>query len=128
MTNAMYVAALRALADFFEAHPSLPGGFLDYVNIIVPAEDLPSVAKTLGTCEKKVDDAYFSLIKKVGACTVEFFNFRSKVCRQIVVGKKIIPETTIPAREAQIIPEHEEDDVRWECPESLLAQGQELNT
>lgn len=114
----------RKLADFYEAHPDIPSPTHDNFNVYVEKDELPRIAKEIGSCKKNVDDTYFELVKDFGTMTISFFVYRNQVCEKVVVGKKIIPEYVIPASEERVIPEHEEDVVEWRCPDSLLTEGE----
>lgn len=114
-----FVAALRAIADFYERNPQLPyyeGNML----VSCTKEQLLQVAQEAGTIQKDVDDEYFNLLKTFGSITIEFYCRREAICRRISKGMKTIPQQVIPARPREVIPEHIVEEFEWECPESLL--------
>lgn len=119
MTNEEYAHSLRLIADFYESHPDVPQ---PDPKMVVYGGDLVTLAKQIGTCRKVADDTFFNLQKQFEGVTIEFFACRNSVCKPIVVGKRVVPETIVPARPEQIIPGHEEEIIEWECPESLLSQ------
>ncbi|HXP82615.1 MAG TPA: hypothetical protein VN976_22135 [Verrucomicrobiae bacterium] len=125
MENKDYVAALRELADFFEAHPELPGGDVGTINVAVGPEKLRALASCLGSFKKKADPYFYNLSKTVGLWTIDVYTSRSNLCEAVVVGKKQVAEVVVPARPEEVIPAHEEDIVEWHCPDSLLAPDEE---
>ena len=118
--RAQFVSALRELADFIEAHPSLPVPFTSMqANVFVSTKtQLAELARTPGVFwEKTVDNNYFWLRKRFGqlrdngyGASYDVNISRSEVCRKIVKGTRIVP--------AQ--PEHEVEEVEWVCDEPLL--------
>lgn len=119
MTSQQYVKALREIADFYEAHPDVPFR-AERIVIAVDAKELVVLPRYIGSCKKVVDNDFFNLRKDFGGLEIEFYSRRENVCERIVIGKKVVPETIIPARPEEVIPEHEEEEFEWRCPESLL--------
>lgn len=122
MTNREVVQSLRALANFYEAHPDLILPHEPQLSICPEGRSgMAATAKIFGSCEKNVDEAFYRLIKKFGVIELRAIEYRSAVCERIVIGVKEIPETILPAREETIVPAHVEEIYEWHCPESLLA-------
>jgi hypothetical protein len=122
-----FTDGLRALAGFLDFHPELQQylaiGSKTEVLLFPPDKPsaMASVARMMGTCDKKYVDTLFSLTKDFGGgATMRAFFSREAVCVKKVIGQKLVPaepEVLIPAK-----PERLEDIVEWECSEpSLLA-------
>lgn len=120
MTNLEYAQSLRRVADFFETHPDIPAPH-DNLSIYVLGKDLPRIARQLGTCEKIANGTFFNLRKDFGPIIVEFFSYRDQVCERVSKGKKLVPETVIPAKPEEIIAAHEVEEFEWKCPDSFLS-------
>jgi hypothetical protein len=125
------VAGLRELADWieenghrlpvreieFKADTWVFDDWKDYNNpdkYLRPArEKMQQIARVLGRADKELMSDWFSLKKKFGDFVMlEFTSNRKVVCRKVVKGTRTIPE--------QVIPEHEEEIVEWECNDPLL--------
>lgn len=114
------IERLRALADWFEAHPLAPTtGSFSSTSAYVYVSDVSCFAH-LGSFKKRTDDRYFYADLMVGDYPVHFMAPRGEVCTPRVVGKKLVPSIVIEARPEQVIPAHEEDIVEWDCS-SVLA-------
>lgn len=122
-----FVAGLRELADWYEQAPhwmpephSSTGHMCIYayqVDGLKPAD----VAKALGGhCEKRHAGHIFYLIREFGSLRLDVNFSRDVVCERKVI-RRIVPETTVPASEKQVIPEHEEEVVEWDCSKSIFA-------
>lgn len=119
--NRQFIDAVRALADFLEAHP-MPCYCEASAGIFVCTKDeMLAKGKGMGHLDKVAnkDSDYFKLVKRFSP-TVYFqiMTDRKEICERIVT-KKIVP-----AKEAMVLPaqpEHEVDVVEWKCPPSLLA-------
>jgi hypothetical protein len=124
------VEGLRALADFIEAkgldlpieYPEVKLDIWIYDDYDVNAKPiegtarakLREVAKVLGKAEKGTVSEYFTLTKKFGEhVALEFTSPRSSICKQVVVGERIIPE--MPARPARTEPV-----IDWICDDPIL--------
>ena len=83
------------------------------------AEEFSAAVKKLGSFTKDSDDYSLNAKKSFpGGLTLEVYVPKSQTCKRVVIGKK-----TVPFKEAQVIPAvpaHEEDIVKWECPESFM--------
>jgi hypothetical protein len=113
------IKGLRELSDFMEANDLPYWGTLGfYCNAKTP-QDFSDMVKKLGSFKKTSDHSYLNAIKEFpGGVKLEVFVEKNLTCKKIVVGKK-----TVPFRDAQVIPAvpaHEEDIVKWECPESFI--------
>jgi len=120
MTNQEFVQALRDLADFYEARQELKLP-TDPRFVLTPSgsEGIAQTARQLGNCVKSTDSLFYRLKRSFGPIDLEAIEYRSQVCEQVVVGRRVVPATRIEAREAEVIPEHEEDIVEWRCPKLL---------
>jgi len=116
MTTEEFTTGLRAMADWYEAHPEapVPHDVTIRVSCKDTKEEVARVARLLGSAEKEFGASTFSLIKKFGPLGLAFLFWRATVCERRVVGTR-----TIPAVAAQ--PEREEEIVEWDC-HPLLAE------
>jgi hypothetical protein len=113
-TRASYIAGLRQLADFLEAHPDLPAPFGSNHNVFVETKEALAVIvrEPAVRWEKHASDSYFHLrVPFAGGHAYAVFTDRGAVCRKVVTGQR-----TIPAQPAQ-----EVETYIWECDEPLLA-------
>ncbi len=112
-TTDMFVTDLRALADFYEAHPTLPIPIISPVNAFVwTQEALASAARDLGGASKEGSGSWFSLRKWITPSLALDINVeRAKVCTARVVGSKVIPAQA----------ERVENIIEWECGSVLDA-------
>ena len=115
VTNKEYADGLRAIADWFEAHPDVPTP--DYPRIDVSSaetkEEALVIARALGSCTKTYGDTTFTLAKDFGGIHLSFNFWRSAVCERRVIGVLHVPASSTPA--------HDEEIVEWEC--SPLLEG-----
>jgi len=118
MSNKQAIAKeLREMADYLEsrdfkleASDSLFGG----ASIYLSCETIPSFKqniKAMGAFEKGAGSD-LEAHRKIGCSTLQVYIARSKVCRKIITGKKIVPAQ--PA-----IPEKEVDTYEYKCPKSF---------
>lgn len=107
------IAGLRAMADFFEAHPTVPVPYSVQADVFVDTkEDMAVIARASGWT-KEYRETWFSLEKFFApddAVRLEVNIERDKVCRRVVTGKKWVPTT----------PGHEIEEVEWVCDEGSL--------
>ena len=114
---------LRALLDWFEAHPNAPIPFQLRsswpLHCRLNKEDLPRL-RDIGDFKKQFNaiDGDFEAIVNIQGVKLIYYTQRDNVCTPRVVGKRIVPEETVPE---QVIPEHEEDIVEWDCGEPVLS-------
>ncbi len=80
----------------------------------------------MGPGKKKYDDLFFAYVVEGDGFNLRFLEYRDKVCVKKVVGTKLVPEIVLEAREASVIPAHEEEVYEWQCPGSLLSPEQEV--
>jgi hypothetical protein len=109
-----FVAGLREMADFIDAHPNLPTPYGSAQNTFVNTKEaLAVIAREPGVrWEKSASDGYFYLkVSFAGGHAYEVNLERAQVCRKVVTGTRIEP-----AR-----PEQEVETYIWECDEPLLA-------
>jgi hypothetical protein len=110
------IAGLRELADFLEAHPTLPAATMG--RTIIYVEDkalLAQVAREGGSWRKDFSENWFSLEKSFGGgVQLDVYTDRAKVCRAVVVGKEMLPAVAA-------LPEREVDKIEWVCDDAVLA-------
>ena len=114
--RAAFIANLRELATFLEQHPNVPHPVYNQLNVFIQTpEELASVAKG-GSWSKQYNGPWFYLERVFGEDLALHIDIeREKVCRKVVVGKRLIA--------AQ--PEHEVEDVEWQCePVTLLGHAE----
>jgi len=121
LTHEKYANALRRIADWIEVHPELDLPSERCLSFYTPVtkDDLAKYARAFGDCKKLLSEDFARVSKDFGGVRLEAIVYRSEVCERVVVGKKVIPETIIPAI---LVPEHEEDIIEWKCPESILSE------
>jgi hypothetical protein len=127
MSNAT-VLGIRALADFFEAHPEqLPSGVT--VNLYPGTkEKFQSFLKAAGSVTKEYREAHDLMWARKdfgGGVGIDCNIARSKVCERVLVETRIIPEHVIPASAETVVPAHEEPVYEWRCG-SVLAGASDL--
>lgn len=125
MTHNEFVESLRALADFYEAHPGLSAAYSltgDLLSIFPSGkQELAECARLMGNSLKSSDDTFFYITReeKIGSFILRALEYRTNVCERVVVGTEHVPEQAI---EAMIIPAHEREIVEWRCPEAILSE------
>ena len=112
-----FVADLRALADFYQLHPTLPIPLISPINAFVDErKELAEALCTIGQCQKQGNGEWFYIRKWVSPSLVLDINIRrEKVCTARVVGTKIVPAQA----------ERVEDVVEWDCG-PVLAEPADL--
>jgi hypothetical protein len=103
-TNTQFAAALRALADIYDAHPvmEVPARPLGIWLFGAKREAFAATVKALGSCRKiepKPNDYFFTVEKVLEGVPIQFSTERSSVCRKVRVVKEV-------------------DD--WDCSDPLL--------
>lgn len=98
---------LRALADWYEAHPEI-----DVPSVVISiwernggaAKKLALTAKAMGTCEKSMDDYSITLKRHFGPVMLLASISRDAVCRKIVTYDcpKSLLETLGPEFEQEL--------------------------
>jgi hypothetical protein len=132
LTNEQLVETLRAMADFYEAHPLAPAPMdMDYgwMNCYLPSDQAKEIIQSLGAFKKVYEDDYFRAAVTVGHLDLQFSTKRETVCTPKVVGTRVIPAQTVPSEyiPERFIPEHEEEIVEWDCKEPILAESTKQN-
>lgn len=112
-----FTDGLRAIADWYDAHPEIAiPGLPEITNASVDTKDeAAAVIRALGSCEKEYGQTLFTITKVFGSVKAKFYFYREAVCVKKVIGKKEIPEQILPAREETVIPAHTEEITEWEC-------------
>ena len=107
-TNAEYAAGLRAIADWYEAHPEVPQPH-DCLKVFTghTKEDANVIARALGKSEKRYSSGLLYLGRDFGGERLEFCFDQSRVCEARVVRVEQVPERIIPA--------HTREVVEWDC-------------
>ncbi len=135
-TREVRIRDMRAILDFYEAHPELKLpyelGSSDYTRVycLDDKEQFNAHARALGSFEKQQDDDGndFLLVKYFGNRRLEVQVDRVAVCERIVVGTEEVPETVIPAQEEKVIPAHTRERYEWKCPSVLADLEPEADT
>ena len=125
MTHEEFVDSLRQIADFYEQHPNCPLPSLGERLHIFPdgIKGLAAVAREFGDCTKSVDEgelSFYRVRRQFGALALEALDYRHKVCKRIVTGSHE-ERVKIPLTFEEHI--RMVEDVRWECPDSLLEES-----
>ena len=102
-----YVAGLRAVADWYEAHPEMPRLNDLSVSSVRGKEQLARIALMLPSYTEEPLDSLYFVIGDFQGVSVKFMVWRTEVCERTVVGKRMV--------EARVSPAHEEDIVEWKC-------------
>lgn len=133
--RAEYVAAVRALLDVIEMHPSLPlptGGAQTgrFVWNVWPHEtdDVPGRVAEIrrmlpGTFAKNdpaagdYNSAYYTLTAQWRGLTLEIRTYRDQVCERVVTGQREVTTEVPTATETVTVTE---DIVEWRCHPLLV--------
>lgn len=113
MTAPEYARGLRAIADWYEAHPDMPIPHTDQIGVYgvqETKEEAARIASALRPCHKVHEGEFFKLTRDFDGLTLKFVFMREAVCRRRVVGHRIIP-----AQEERVV-----EMVEWECEPSIL--------
>jgi hypothetical protein len=88
ITPTQFAAALRSLADLYEAHPGM--AVPNAVNLFLfdtSRERFAETVKALGACRKNPpvtpDSTFFTIEKDLGGVPVKFTTDRSTICRKV---------------------------------------------
>lgn len=136
-----FVAGLREMASFLEAHPRLINehSAADLNVFAWTPEEMADLSREMGNAEKFEVEHYIGLRKMFGPHSIDLNVSRSKVCERVQVGtervERTVNEDEVP--EGAIVVGHvpvevlrqvviEEDVPVYEvkCPESFLALGE----
>lgn len=111
-----YAQSLRDLADWIEAHPEIE---LKDESMTIYAKDTKEeaarVLTALAPCNKDYSDTLFTIKRSFGHISLRFVFLRSAVCTRRVVGKRVVPEQIIKGTPNEVIREHEQDIIEWDC-------------
>jgi hypothetical protein len=121
-----FVAGLRAMADWYEAHPDMPRP--SHLSVYsFGARETPDFmrrcARAMGTFEKdfSIHDL-FALTKKFGPFPLRFVFTRDLVCESRVVGTRVVRKR-VPPKDTVMVEEDVVEEIKeWDCP-SLLGHA-----
>jgi hypothetical protein len=125
--NQKKIDEMREVIAFFEAHPGFPKmhPYPLEINAWATTEDHPikSVVSLLGNVRKGVVENSFILngILPCGA-KISIWYPRDEVCRRVETTETVV-ERRLPGGVEMERFEVERRVVRWECPESILAEA-----
>ena len=109
VSNAEFATGLRALADYYAAHPTCPQLSMPSSIYIGTGEEakhcLQAIARSVPTAIKDygTEDLFYLIVDFGGNVVVKFFTGRASVCEKKVVGTRIVPAIHIEAREVEIV-------------------------
>jgi len=115
MNGTDYARGLRAIADWYEAHPDIPVPHTSEIGVYgveETREEAARIALALAPCRKEHDEGAFRLARDFDGLTLKFVFARSAVCARRVVGYRVIPAW----------PERVVEVVEWDCEPSVLAE------
>jgi hypothetical protein len=116
-----FIDGLRAVAQFYEENP---GAWYDGIHLTLnmyiwgrkAREILARTVKAFGPCTKNYDDTNITVSRKFSdQVTLSVFAARAKVCRPVILGTRILPARTVPARGELHLPATTEQIVVWRC-------------
>ena len=109
MTSKDFVDGLRAIADWYEAHPWVaPPLYPEFIHSAIDSKDeAVTIAEALKPCVKDYSAELFVLRRQFGPILFKALFWRNALCERRVVGVKDVPERTVPA--------HTEEIVEWDC-------------
>ena len=115
--NSEYVAGLRDLADWLEAHPDLDvyGGGVT----AMPHDDKETVktwATAMKPCTKNYSDSLFQLKRMFGPIELRASFWRTAVCEKIVTTREVtefVPDPSVDVPMVEVTKTVE--DVEWVC-------------
>ena len=109
MNGKEYAQMLRAHADWWEAHPTLPAPYWWPQNVFLDSkEELAAVARGLEKAEKgSSGEWYYLRVTTPDGTQLDFNVSREKTCVRRVIGTEEVPEKVTPAYTREI--------VEWDC-------------
>jgi hypothetical protein len=116
-----FIEGLRAVAGFYEQNP---GAFYDGLHITLnmyvwggaARQTLRETARAFGQCHKVYDESNVTVCRPFSEqVTVAVFAPRTKVCRRVVTGVRMLPARIVPATEEVRIPAARVEVVEWQC-------------
>ena len=129
MTHAEYADGLRQIASWWEQHPAIrlphDAAIYHYFSAISKHEIAELMRALGGEVNKKVDGTFFCVTKQFGTITFEASAYRGNICTKREVGVMYVPEVVTSAK---VVPAHTIPQYEWDCPESLLAEGDNNGT
>ena len=122
MNGTEYAHALRAIAEWYEAHPDMPvpPKEIGVYGVTETREEAARIALALAPCQKWHGGEFFRLTREFGGVILKFVFMREAVCTRRVVRTEEVPE--------QVIEAHVREIIEWECEPSLLATEEEEAT
>lgn len=128
LTTSEYVQMLTRLANLYLEHPEAELPYEGcHTGMSIYCHDKETFSATVaafGGGAKDSDDAgLIYLPNAFKKLHLRIYGFKSGICERIEDGTKVIPEQVIPAREEEIIPEHEEPVYKWNCKPFLDGNG-----
>ena len=116
MTGHQYAAALREIADWYDAYPDEAFTVsLSVANVEESKDAAERLARALSPCQKIHSGDYFILTRDFAGVELRFIFYRATICERIVVGTEEIPERIEPA--------HTREKIEWRC--APIFQGAE---
>lgn len=113
MTNAEWIANMRAVLDWYEAHPNLPTPSPELaINSCDTKEEAAAIMRECLPCKKTYYDNIFTIYKTISGIELRFVFWRDQVCTRRVVRVEEVPEQIIPE---QVIPASKKEIVEWDC-------------
>ena len=118
-----FIAGLRELADFLEAHPELPQPVNGSFNVFVRDKaTFVQIARSLNYATKNGNGELFWLTKQFsGEVSVDINVARELVCQRKVTPVNI-PECVVKAQPECVVPAHTKEIVEWDC-DPILAEA-----
>jgi len=116
-----FIEGLRAIAKLYEENP---GAYYDGMHITLnmyvwgaaARQVLAQTARAFGHCSKVYDDSNVTVSRQFSEqVTVAVFAPRSKVCRRVVLGERMLPARIVPATHEVHIPAARVEIVDWRC-------------
>jgi hypothetical protein len=122
-----FIEGLRAIAKFYEETPeAYYDGMHITLNMYVwggaARQTLAATARAFGQCNKVFDDSNVTVSRQFSEqVTVAVFAPRTKVCRRLVLGARMLPARIVPATQEVHIPAVRVEIVKWRCDPLLSA-------
>jgi hypothetical protein len=116
-----FIMGLRAVAEFYEKNP---GAWYDGMHLTLnmyvwgraARKALIETARLFGHCNKIYDENNITVSRQFSEqVTLAVFAARSRVCRRVVRGSRILPERIMPATSEVRIPASRIEIFEWEC-------------
>lgn len=118
-----WIAGVRALADFYEAHPDLPVSVSSIQLCVFPKlEEMRKYVAIFGKAKKDVlGDSYFILNKVFyedshQSIYIQATWEREQVCERVVTGRKKVMQKVQVKPPETIEVETEVETFEWKCP------------